>query len=188
MSETLGRKPELHQTPHSSSERYEHEHHHETTSNVRHEHQENLDEIMSKVEETARTSSQELARYREDEAKHAPPERQFVGDELKGNTLKRSLRQIRKNLKPYQRPFSKFLHNTAVEGISEASAKTIARPEGLLFGGIASFLASIAVLLACYYYGYEYNYFIGLISFPTGFVLGLIIEFLIRPLWHRNEP
>jgi hypothetical protein len=111
----------------------------------------------------------------------------FAGNEAKSSTLERTLRSVQKDLRPYERPLSKFVHNAAVEHLSEAGAKTIGRPSGLLVGGTASFFISLAVFLACHYLGYGYNYFIGLASFPVGFAIGLIIEFISKSLQDRSR-
>lgn len=154
----------------------------ESPADSLHEHQQNIEQIIQKVESVSAS-----VRERAIISKPVPQERnpRFVGEQSKNNSLRRSLRHIQKGLKPYQRPFSKFLHNGAVEQVNEFSAKTIARPSGLLFGGVVSFLTSLGILFVCRYYGYEYNYFLGLISFPLGFGLGLTIEFISRPLRSR---
>jgi hypothetical protein len=119
--------------------------------------------------------------------KKSRQDHRFVGSEAKNSTLKRTLRSVQKDLRPYEIPLSKFLHNAAVEHLSEAGAKTIGRPSGLLVGGAASLFISLAVLLGCHYLGYEYNYFIGLASFPVGFVIGLIVEFASKPFRGRSR-
>ncbi|HYF97062.1 MAG TPA: hypothetical protein VD947_03420, partial [Patescibacteria group bacterium] len=64
----------------------------------------------------------------------------------------------------------------------ETSAKTIARPSGLLIGGLSAFVISLVVLAFCRYYGYEYNYLIGILSFPVGFFMGILGEGVIKTL------
>jgi hypothetical protein len=147
-----------------------------------HEHKENIDRILQKIEQVSLSSNELNKHGRGEDAVNTGSKPSLVGDQLKNTNLKQSLRRMRRNLKPYQRPFSKFLHNETIDRVSEISADTIARPNGLLFGGIAAFLTSLGVLWVCRYYGYEYNYFIGLVSFPAGFAIGLIGEFVIQPL------
>lgn len=93
-----------------------------------------------------------------------------------------TLRRAQKQLKPAERQFSRVVHNQKVEAISDAAGGTIARPSGLLVGGIFSFATSIVVLIACNYLGYEYNYAIGLASFVGGFMLGLLFETIYKIL------
>lgn len=152
--------------------------------NSRNLHKENLEQILGKIETTAKTAQEAGHRHTEAKASEKPNPR-FIGKQLKENSLKGSLRRVQKDLKPYQRPFSKLIHNRAVEYISEAGAKTVGRPSGLLAGGVAFFSVSVVVLFVSRYYGYEYNFFIGLISFPIGFLVGLAGEFIIRPVLRR---
>lgn len=155
--------------------------HEAKAKHARHEHQDNITNILEKIESAA-PSSHELKQKTKDQQPEDKTKHQSIGKELRKTGLKQSMRQIQKNLKPYQRPFSKFIHNNAIEAVSEFSEKTVARPSGLLFGGIVCFLTSIGIFLICKYYGYEYNYYIGLLSFPIGFGLGLILELLSKPL------
>jgi hypothetical protein len=186
MSEKIKLTPEAGESARNNGEHHERatRHHEAKAENTAHEHQENLEQILSKIEETAKTA-QEAAHHQQAAETAKKPNPRFVGKELKGNNLKSSLRRVRKDLKPYQRPFSRLIHNRAVEKASEVGAKTIARPDGLLVGGVVSLLMSLGVLFVCRYYGYEYNYLIGLLSFPAGFILGIVGESLLKPLKRR---
>lgn len=147
--------------------------------NIRHEHKDNLEAIISKIEKTA-ISGQDLSKYQKIPHKTEQSGPKYVSGELRDTALKRSLRNIQKSLNPYQKPFSRLIHNDAIEQISEAGAKTVARPEGLLFGGIAAFISSTVILIICRYYGYEYNYLIGLASFPAGYIFGILARLMYR--------
>lgn len=188
MVERIKASKEFERTPEGNPEHHERlSRHYETKAEKsRHEHSENLEKILGKIESTAQTGAELNNSHIDTEnPDHNHRNPHFAGKQLKDNHLKRSLRKIQGDLKPYQRPFSKFIHNNTVEQMSEISEKTIARPNGLLIGGLVSFLTSITVLIACKYYGYEYNYFIGLISFPVGFIIGLLGELIFRPLKRR---
>lgn len=143
---------------------------------ARHEHKEHIGEILSKVEESSKKSSDLLSR----EQPEKPKENEFVGSDVKSKVFKQTMTRVRKDLKPYQRPLSKFIHNDTVEKLSEAGASTVARPSGLLVGGITSLAASVAVYAGAKYYGYEYSYFVSLASFGGGFLLGVVGEMLIK--------
>lgn len=146
-----------------------------------HEHQPGLENISRKAEASAK-ASEELRQITDTEKPEKPSGKFAPGKQLRQNTLDHSLRKVRRDLKPYQRPLSKFIHNDVVEAVSEFSEKTIARPSGLLAGGITSFLVSIAVLWMCRYFGYEYNYYVGIVSFAAGFIIGIVGEFITKPL------
>ena len=151
------------------------------TKDVEHEHKRNIEHIKHKIEASAKDSHE--LRHMTDTEKTPRTNGKFApGKQLRKNNLSHSLKKIRRELPSYQRPFSKLIHNDVVEAVSEASEKTVARPSGLLVGGITSFLTSLAVLFICRYYGYEYNYLIGLVSFGGGFVIGVLGEFIIKSL------
>ena len=183
MSERLRTKPEFNKVPEQGS-RYEQSFDKKAESHIeasKHEHKENINNILTKIENTAQTG-QELSKQQKITPRTEQKASKYVSGELKNNTLKRSLRGLQKELRPYQRPFSKFIHNEAIDQISDLGAKTIARPEGLLGGGLAIFLTSLAILLICRYYGYQYNYLIGIASFPIGYLIALAAKLIAKPL------
>lgn len=166
----------------ASSEHQSATHKHEEKP-IRHEHKDKIDTILEKIEYSSKTAS-EIAKKQNTETEKDDTH-QFVGSELKAHSLNQSLRQVQRSLKPYQRPFSKFIHNNAAEKMSEAVGNTVARPSGLLVGGICSFLASLLLLVVSKYYGYEYNYLIGLTSLVVGFFIGIFGEFMVK-LFRRS--
>lgn len=189
MVEKITVRRESEHTPERSRKNHEHHeriasHHEIRAKDIRHEHRDNLNEILTRIETSAKSSA-ELSSHHAPETKTDHRNPNFVGKQLKENQLKRSLYRIQKELKPYQRPFSRLIHNNAIELLSDTAEKTVARPDGLLVGGLLSFIASIAIFVICRYYGYEYNYFIGLISFPVGFGIGILSGFILKPLRHR---
>lgn len=102
--------------------------------------------------------------------------------ELKRDAYARSLKKIHSELHPAARAFSKLVHHKAVETASEVSGKTIARPSGILGGGIAAFVGSGLLLYLARYYGFEYNFTTFLLLLSVGFVIGLVVELLFRTL------
>lgn len=153
---------------------------HAETKNTHHEHQENLTKIKEKIEKASKSSEELTKTHHQAEDEDHKTTNLHIGAQLSKQGLKQSLKQIQHNLPTYQRPFSKFIHNNAVEKISDAAGSTVARPSGILVGGVFSFISSVGVLTICRYYGYEYNYWIGLVSFVGGFAVGLLLELLAR--------
>ncbi|MBI5357427.1 hypothetical protein HZB74_01110 [Candidatus Saccharibacteria bacterium] len=146
---------------------------------VRHEHKDKIDEIISKIEKSAKNSN-ELPTHQEDTKREDEYKKMHIGGQLRKQGLKQSVARIQKELPKHQRVFSKFIHNSKVDKISEATGATVARPSGLLAAGTFSLVASIGVLTICRYFGYEYNYLIGLVSLGAGFLIGIIFEGVIR--------
>jgi hypothetical protein len=90
------------------------------------------------------------------------------------------MKRVQKQLPPTQRTLSKIIHNPAVDAVSTVAGETVARPSGLLSGALFSIIANLLIIGICRYYGYEYNYLIGLLGFVGGFVVGLFVELVYR--------
>ena len=72
---------------------------------------------------------------------------------------------------------SKFIHQKIIESVSEVGAKTIARPSGIIGGGLLALVGSLLVLVVARKVGFEVPYSLFAVLFIIGFVLGLIVEF-----------
>lgn len=105
-----------------------------------------------------------------------------VQKELKATSYQRTLKRVRASLNAADRAFSKIIHHSAIEPISEISSKTLARPSGILGGGIAALVGSGIVLYMARRYGFQYNFTTFLILLVAGFISGIAIEVLIRLL------
>jgi hypothetical protein len=162
---------------HANPEHYEVPEKKPEAINHRHEHQEDIKNIRENVGEFSKTS-EEISKHhnKKDEAPKHSFKHVQVGSQLHAQSLNQNLKKMQKHLPPYQRQFSKFIHRPVVEKVSEGVGATVARPSGLLFAGIFSFIASLVVLSICRYFGYEYNFFIGLASLVGGFFVGLLLE------------
>jgi hypothetical protein len=190
MAEKITVRRESWRTPEKQKNHGEHQerisaHHEAGAERSRHGNHDDLTKIMAKIENSAKTSDELRSHHAAPEDKTDYRNPNFVGKQLQENQHKRSLSKIQKELKPYQRPFSTIVHSSVIEPLSDAAEKTVARPNALLAGGLASFVASILVLFLCKYYGYEYNYFIGLMSFPAGFIVGIFGELIFKPIRRR---
>jgi len=130
------------------------------------------DKVKDKIAETSKSESGEFK---------GP-----VNNDLKKSSLRRELKQVRRHLPKVDQLGSKIIHQPAVRVVSEASAKTITRPSGLLGGGIAAFIGS-----GLYYYfskhiGVKYNYLMFALFFIGGFAIGLVVELLVWSAKHRK--
>lgn len=74
------------------------------------------------------------------------------------------------------------MHNKAVEKVSDGIGKTVARPSGILGGGIVSLLGSCILLYMSKQYGFEYNFFVFFALMGGGFLLGVVLELCIFAL------
>lgn len=137
-----------------------------------------IEKLTKIVKEHARSSSDILPSHTD----HSPA---FITRHRSSNTASSTLKQAQNTLSAPERQFSKIIHNSKVETISDAAGGTIARPSGLLWGGIFSLIGSVGVLLVCRYYGYEYNYLIGMASFAGGYFMGFLLEGLAKAMQRR---
>jgi hypothetical protein len=99
--------------------------------------------------------------------------------ELKNITLNRELQHIRRRLPRPERALSKVIHQPVIRAVSEGTSKTLTRPSGLLGGGIMAFIGTTAYVYFAKHIGVPYNYFFFTLFFIGGFLVGLVLEFII---------
>lgn len=138
--------------------------------------QDTIENIQKSIE-SASISSQEYS-IGTNETKQAPPPR--ITKQLKNNAYKKVLKKTRSELKPTEKTFSKVIHNPTIEKVSDIGAKTVARPSGILFGGIGAFIGSLLLLIISKRTGFSYNYLLFLLIFIGGYLAGLILEVFYR--------
>jgi len=110
----------------------------------------------------------------------------YVDKKIMKMTYRRTMKRIRKQLSPAGRAGSAIIHQPVVEAVSDAAGKTVARPSGLLGGGLVAFTGTAAYYFLAKHYQYAYNNTVFLILLLGGFALGWILEALWR-LSHRTN-
>lgn len=105
--------------------------------------------------------------------------------ELKNQSYKKKMKQIRSQLSTPERSFSEFIHQPLINNLSEVGSKTIFRASGILGGSITALLGSLIFIYTAKHYGFSYNYLVFFMLFAGGFVVGLLGEVLIR-LYKRH--
>jgi hypothetical protein len=105
---------------------------------------------------------------------------------LKAQALNQTLKETREKLSKPQKAFSKVIHQSQIDAISNVTGKTIARPSGLFFGGLFALIGSVFYLFLSHHYHFTYKYIAFSLFFIGGFIIGLIIEFLGKAL-KRNK-
>lgn len=146
---------------------------------------ENRTKNSSKKMASARANIENLAISKEktpiipekNKAGETIPRHQYISKNLKNESYKKTLNIVRADLPASQKIMSKFIHQPAIESISEISAKTIARPSGIIGGGLVALIGSIIILAVARKIGFEVPYSLFAILFIIGFGIGLIIEF-----------
>ena len=136
---------------------------------------ENLDEVRNEALELAQEKSPEpvAEKIETQEVKHTSrPTKKQLND-----NFDRSMANIRKDMKPASRAFSKVIHNKVVEKTSDVVASTVARPNLIIAGGLSTLILCSAVYLIAKQYGYVLSGFEAIGTFILGWVIGAIIEF-----------
>lgn len=136
-----------------------------------------LDTIEKNAVETEKLFDKQEAAERRSEETAMP-----ISSSLGKIGYRQTMKRVQRKLPANQRRFSKVIHNPVVETASDVAGGTIARPSGLLAGGITSLIVNLLVIIVCRYYGYEYNYLLGILGFLGGFVLGVTAEFAYRAI------
>lgn len=107
--------------------------------------------------------------------------------QLKADAYKRALKRVRTALNVPERALSRVVHQKTVESVSNAAAKTVARPSALLGGGIGAFVGSAVLLYVSRHNGFTYNYTAIFALFIGGFFAGALVELLFRLLVRKRS-
>jgi hypothetical protein len=148
-----------------------------------------LIEARTLAQETAQSKTQlnPIERLQAAEKASEAPSHNEINQELRSISLNRELRQIQRKLPATQRAFSRIANQPLVNSISEPLGATFNRPSGLLGGGLLAFLGTSSYLYIAKHQGFAYNYFIFLLLFVGGFMVGLTLELLIHTLVKRRQ-
>ncbi len=146
--------------------------------------QDNLESIKASIEAQA-VSGKEL--NVDDKQGESSGQSFGVHKELKADAYKHTIRKIRSQLKAPDRVLSRIVHQPVVDAVSNATAKTVARPSGFLGGSIVAFIGSAAFLYMARRYGFTYNYAVVFMLFVGGFALGIILELFLRLVFRRKS-
>lgn len=144
---------------------------------------ESLEKIKHSIEAAA-ISGKEYARAGE---KASKPKQTFgITKHIKRDAYKRVLSKTQKQLSAPERTFSKVIHHPIVDKASDVAAKTIARPTGIMFGGIGAFIGSLLLFSISKYGGFYYNYLVFILLFAGCYILGLVVEVIYRAVTRRR--
>lgn len=137
----------------------------------------NLESIKQSIEATAISGKEYSIGEKEKTTSQSPL---FVTKRLKNDAYKKLIKKTQSHLTKPERNFSTFIHRPSIEKASDVASKTIARPSGILFGGIAAFVASVFLLVISKRAGFTYNYLFFFLVFVGGYFSGLLIELVYR--------
>lgn len=146
-----------------------------------------VEHAKSKVEKQAISGKEYSVGEREKPTGHSTNHTSHKA--MKADSFKKTMSHVRQKLPRSERAFSKVVHNKKVEAVSEVGSKTIARPSGILGGGIFALAGSILLLYMAKHYGFEYNFFVFILFFVSGFFIGSIVEITLKAFTkpHRSK-
>lgn len=107
---------------------------------------------------------------------------QLIDSSIKALRMRRNLKHVQTKLTPAEKRFSEVVHQPLVSKISESASQTIARPSGILGGGLVAFIGCLGYQILTRYYGLPYNFSFFILFFVAGFVIGLLAEAIIHKL------
>ena len=137
-----------------------------------------LSEIRQNIAEKAAPTAETIKHASGSEKTKAP--QTTIDNELKDMMFTRTLNRVQRQLSPGQRVFSKTIHSNVVEKASNIGEKTIARPIGIIFGGIFALLGSVFSAYLAKQFGMKYNPIVFCILFVGGYLIGSILELLYK--------
>lgn len=159
--------PEHHRPAHNKVERKQ----------TAHEKQENISSARDEVKKEAQSAGDiKLDHGSEQNHSATAP----ISRELKNMMRTRTLTRIQKELPAPQRALSKIVHAKPVEVASAIGEKTIARPIGLLGGGLFAFVGSVITFYTAKHYGFRYNLLLFFLLFVAGYAVASALELLVR--------
>lgn len=157
------------------------------------EHQEKLKEDRERSAEKSRETDVAQARHealekasviekkplRKNISREASPaERRGPSKKDKQLSYDSTMKEVRAHMSGPSRAFSSFIHNPAVEKVSEVVGSTIARPNAILSGSLLAFLLTLGMYLLARMNGYQLSGTETIAAFVLGWVLGVMYDFL----------
>lgn len=141
-----------------------------------------LQKIRQKLEGQAQSAKSEKIELADLDQPETVIDPHFIDSTTRKQSLQRILKNVRRQLPGPQRGLSHIIHQPTVDTLSELGSKTVARPSGILGGGICALTGSLAFVYYAKHVGFRYNYLLFGMLFVAGFVVGLIIEIILRLL------
>lgn len=134
-------------------------------------------ESEARHEALERASSIEKEAHKPEEETKLEKRRPATKHERKASYNK-AMDEVKAQLPAPSRAFSNFIHQPAIEKISDAIGGTVARPNAILSGSIFAFTLTLAVYLIARLYGYPLSGSESIASFTLGWVIGIIFDYV----------
>ncbi len=116
-------------------------------------------------------------KHRQPATKAPARRRGAISKHEKKTAFDKHMKQVQAEMTQSQRVFSKFIHNSTVEKVSETIGSTVARPNAILAGSIAAFVLVLSVYVIAKTFGYVLSGFETIAAFIIGWVLGTLYDY-----------
>lgn len=138
-----------------------------------------IEKIRENVEQHASSKSEISPNKEQDTNEESNHHRSYITKKIKAETYQKTLSNVRAELSKGNQILSKVVHQPIIESVSEIGAKTVARPSGILTGGIVGFFGSILIL----FYAKSIGFVVPSSSFILLFLLGFSVGLLLESIW-----
>ena len=129
------------------------------------------------VEALKHATSIEKEQRHEDSPQTNPERGRVITKKEKEKSFNATMQEVRTQMSPSSRAFSKIIHQPVVEKTSDFVGNTIARPNAILSGAIVAFIFTTALYLIARFNGYPLSGGETIASFVLGWCVGLIIDY-----------
>jgi hypothetical protein len=147
----------------------------ENAEKARNHHESSIENTREKIKTHAEANKDKEQKFKHEE--HHPnrhPEK--TQKQLKDDAYQHTMQRVRSHLSKPEQTLSKLIHQPVVERVSDIAGKTIARPTGVLFSGILTFILTTGILIAIKHYGFAYNYLLFFIVFVLSYLIATSVE------------
>lgn len=149
---------------------------------------EESDKNIAKIREMAKAEAEATSKVKVEQT-HDTESDSLVGMQstLKSTAYNRTLAKIQLRLSKPSKSFSKVVHSPIIDNVSNITAQTVARPNGILGGSVMAFVGSCVLLYFSKHYGFRYNYLVAFGLFVVGYLLGSLIEIIVWTFYSRKH-
>jgi hypothetical protein len=157
----------------------------ETTSTAKKERLHKSPERESKAAEESRRIIEKEARSNNESAKDAKEDNtrpNYITKEDKAHSFNSVMSHARQDLSKPERALSKFMHQPAVEKVSDIAGKTIARPSGAIGAAVFASAGIFIVYLLAKRIGFTLSGSEAPILVAVGFITGLLVEWAYKAI------
>ena len=154
---------------------------HESTTQP--EQQDDLDTIRKSIEQYAEKSDTVQHRSQENNHELHHEMSDMSSSAIKQKTYQKTIKNTQKHLKPLPRAFSRIVPNPVVESSSVVLEKTLARPQGIILGSLFGLAGSLFMYFTAKKFGFSYNFLVFGLLYVGFYIVGLIVEPVMRQLF-----